>query len=208
MKTRIGRLEVSYSARGVPTYSIELWHDGLKKHRFIKGAEKAVVSRKAQIQGDDWGKKWTFVEAREKGRIDKNNQRKEQEFNKNLAMQRTEETLGELNRLGNILKETLEVDDAINWNDLKDESEFPEPKPPKPLRPAQPQAQSVSKKPCQAITRINHAWVSWISLFPLERINWSPNVMPVLTQISENGRRKCRLLRKKRLPLKRHIVLP
>lgn len=147
MKTRSGRVEVLYSARGVPTYCLELWHDGLKKHRLIKGSEKAVVFRKAQIQSDDWEEKWAFVEAREKGRFDKSNQKKEQEFNKNLAAHRTEEALSELSRLNNILKQTLEVDDAINWGDLKDESGFAEPKPSKPRQPAKPQAQSIPVEP-------------------------------------------------------------
>jgi restriction system protein len=147
METRCGWLEVLYSARGIPTYRLELWHDGLKKHRLIKGPEKEVVRRKGQIQSKEWEEKWAFVEAREKGFSDKNNQRKEQQFNKDLATRRTDEALSELSRVSNILKETLEVDDAINWDNLEDKSEFAEPVPLKPSRPAKPQAQPLPHEP-------------------------------------------------------------
>jgi len=124
MKTNVGQIEVSYSARGIPAYSLELWHDGLKKHRLIRGREDAVVLRKAEIQIAEWEEKWVLAVAREKGRLDKESQKREQESNKNIASSRTEEALGEINRLGNILKQTLEVDDAINWDNLKDMSMF------------------------------------------------------------------------------------
>lgn len=147
MKTRVGQLEVSYSARGIPSYRLELWHDGLKKHRLIRGADDAVVRRKAEIQIAEWEGKWVLADAREKGRIDKENQKMEQELNKNLAAGRTEEALGEVNRIGNILKQTLEVDDSINWDNLKDMSEFPEPKPTRTMPPAKPKGQAKPKEP-------------------------------------------------------------
>ena len=54
MGTRIGELEVSYSARGNPSYFIEMWHDELKKHRLVKGNDAEVVARKALIQAQEW----------------------------------------------------------------------------------------------------------------------------------------------------------
>ena len=58
MKVRFSEVEVAYSARGNPTYRVEIWHDGLKKHRLIRGAELEVVERKAQLQAEDWQSKW------------------------------------------------------------------------------------------------------------------------------------------------------
>ncbi len=49
MKTRIGQLFVKYSTRGIPTYSLELWHDGLKKHRLIRGESESIVNLKATL---------------------------------------------------------------------------------------------------------------------------------------------------------------
>jgi restriction system protein len=146
MKTKVGQLEVSYSASGIPEYSLELWHDGLKKHRLVRGKEDAVVLRKAEIQIAEWNEKWALADAREKKRLDKESRKREQESNKDLATNRTEEALGEINRLGNILKQTLEVDDAINWDNLKDMSEFPEPKPTRSKPPVKSQAQAKEPK--------------------------------------------------------------
>ena len=66
MTTRVGELEVLYSARGTESFSIELWHDGLKKHRVIKGSEVEIVQRKASLQVQDWEEKWQQAQSKEK----------------------------------------------------------------------------------------------------------------------------------------------
>ena len=147
MKTKVGQLEVSYNASRIPSYSLELWHDGLKKHRLVRGREEAIVLRKAEIQIAEWNEKWVLADAREKKRLDKESRKREQDSNKDLASSRTEEALGEINRLGNILKQTLEVDDAINWDNFKDMSEFPKPKPTRTKPPVESQAQAKLKEP-------------------------------------------------------------
>ena len=79
MKVRFSEVEVAYSARGNPTYRVEIWHDGLKKHRLIRGSELEVVERKAQLQAEDWQSKWEGVKAKEvaqKAQADKNSTRK------------------------------------------------------------------------------------------------------------------------------------
>lgn len=122
MYTRIGQLETLYSARGIPSYRIELWHDGLNKHRLIKGSESGVVQHKARLQTDEWDKKWADVYARE-------NDRQIRQTGKTMAALRTEEALAELDRLGNVLKQALDVDTALDWDALKDTTEFSEPRP-------------------------------------------------------------------------------
>ena len=99
METKVGQVKKSLSARGIPSYSIELLHDGLNKHRLIKGREEAVVRRKADIQIAEWEEKWVLAVAREKERLDKENKKREQESKKNLAASRTEEALGEIDCL-------------------------------------------------------------------------------------------------------------
>ena len=54
MDTRLGQIAVTYSARGIPSYSLELWHDGLKKHRLIRDGDRQVVQRKADLQAAQW----------------------------------------------------------------------------------------------------------------------------------------------------------
>lgn len=76
METKVGQVKISRSARGIPSYSIELLHDGLNKHRLIKGREEAVVRRKAEIQIAEWEEKWVLAVAREKERLDKENKKR------------------------------------------------------------------------------------------------------------------------------------
>ena len=128
MQVRFGDVEVSYSQRGNPTFRVELWHDGLKKHRLIKGSELDVVKRKAQLQVDEWTKKWKDVEAREALRATR-------EGRKALAAKRTAEAQGNLQDLQRTLVHTLSVDDAIDWEELKDKNQFAETRPAKPRAP-------------------------------------------------------------------------
>ena len=68
MKVRFSELEETYSARRNPTYRIEIWHDGLKKHRQIKSTELEVVERKTQLQAEEWESKWEAVKVKEAAR--------------------------------------------------------------------------------------------------------------------------------------------
>lgn len=49
-------------------------------------------------------------------------------------MKKTNEAKIELDKLDNLLKETLQVNNAIDWDSLKDKSDFPEKKPIRPIR--------------------------------------------------------------------------
>jgi restriction system protein len=84
MKTRFGQLEVSHGVRGGATYRLELWHDGLKKHRLIKSPEPEMVSRKAELQAAEWDERWSHVSARQQDRRSKEGQKSQQEANKRL----------------------------------------------------------------------------------------------------------------------------
>lgn len=147
MATRIGELEVSYGARGGASYRIELWHEGLKKHRVIKGSEAEIVHRKASLQVEDWDKKWREAEAREQERRSKEGIKRQQETNKKLAADRTTEAQNELERLKRVLEHTLTVDDAIDWDLLKDMTEFPEAKPTQAMLPHKPEIRSEPIEP-------------------------------------------------------------
>ena len=133
MLTRLGQLTVSHSTRGKATYSLELWHDGLKKHRLIRGEGEAIVRRKAQIQIDEWEAKWSISDGRHRGISD--------------AATRTAEAQQELDRLSTILKHTLSIDDAIEWERLKDREPFSEPKPISGTLPSVPTVPQLPREP-------------------------------------------------------------
>lgn len=147
MKARRGKLEVTYTKSGDPRYSIELWHDGLKKHRLIRGEYDDVVLRKAELQIADWEARWARLQARDQERKQKEGQKLHQEANKNLAAERTAEAQRELDRLRSTLRHTLSVNDVIDWNNLKDTSDFPEERPPKPQLPEKPEPKTIPPEP-------------------------------------------------------------
>jgi len=99
MKTRLGQLSVRYSARDIPTYSLELWHDGLKKHRLIRGESESIVELKAKLQIEEWEERWAVVDAREQERSRKAAGKQRQEERKALAAERTTDAQQELDRL-------------------------------------------------------------------------------------------------------------
>lgn len=131
MQVRFGDIEYTESQRGRRTYHLELWHDGLKKHRLIRGSEMDVVQRKAQLQADDWMTRWNAIQARDAARTTR-------EEKKALAAQRTEEAQATIEDLERTLAQTLSIDDSIDWEQLKDTSKFAERRPAKPREPKYP----------------------------------------------------------------------
>lgn len=129
MKTRLGQLSVKYSVRGLPNYHLELWHDGLKKHRLIRGESESIVNQKAALQVEEWEERWTVVEVRKRDRSEKAAGKRQQEERKTLAAEQTTEAQEELDRLSSLLKATLTVDDTIDWESLKNKTPYPEKKP-------------------------------------------------------------------------------
>ena len=80
----------SRTQRGeIPLNRVEIWHDGLKKHRQIRGSELEVVERKAQLQAEDWQSKWEGVKAKEVAQKIQADKKQYQEDQKALANKRT-----------------------------------------------------------------------------------------------------------------------
>jgi restriction system protein len=147
MKTRKGQLSVNYSARGIPTYTLELWHDGLKKHRLIRGESESIVKLKATLQVEEWEDRWAVIDARERDRSQKLAGKRQIEENKSLAVEQTAEALQELERLNSLLKATLAVDDTVDWEKLKDKTPYPKKKPAMPPIPREPVLPAMPREP-------------------------------------------------------------
>lgn len=134
MSVRVSEMKVHYSARGIPTYLLELSHVGLRKHRVVKGNDSSIVQRKAQLQAKEWDDNWRAIELRES---DKRKQIKRKE----TAEARTTEAARELRALEQLLAHTLFLHDALDWGKLKDHSSFPEPAPVSQENPSRPPSQ-------------------------------------------------------------------
>lgn len=86
MKTTKSSLQTTYSVRGIPSFQIELVHQGLHKHKVIKGSDPYLVERKTSIQATAWDEIWSK-------RSSVNNLRAKQSEAKELAFERTREAL-------------------------------------------------------------------------------------------------------------------
>lgn len=143
-----------------PMWEIEVKHTGLGKYRHIRGSDKYVVEQKARYQQEQWEEQW-----QRKLEVDRRAQKKERdahqkaadraqeqrykEERKQEAAQRDSESKAEIDTLKNILNHTLDVDDTINWDQLKDFSKFAE-SPPKLELPTTPTFEIPPPQPAPA----------------------------------------------------------
>ncbi|WP_035276490.1 restriction endonuclease [Desulforegula conservatrix] len=136
LSSAIRRMANSYNV----TYEIDVYHDGLLKHKTIRGTDYNVVQRKAQMQQEAWNLTWEEKKQREKEKLKKDEVRKKTTQDKEAkaaykdariaeAEERTSEAKAKLLGIESILSHTLTINDAINWDQLKDRSEFLNPKP-------------------------------------------------------------------------------
>ena len=58
MKTHIGIIQVTYRVRSGPLFSVEVRHEGLKKHRLFKGPAIEYVQNNAYAQASEWDNKY------------------------------------------------------------------------------------------------------------------------------------------------------
>lgn len=119
-------------------YSVEIRHDGLHKYRHIKGNDKYVVDQKARIQLRQWEEMWQKKQEAEKKKRERATAAMEKAQKKALAEQQTLEALEQLEIINNTLLHTLDIDDEIDWDSLKDHSKFTKSKPRSPNAPIYP----------------------------------------------------------------------
>lgn len=106
----------------------EIWHDGLKEHKVITAPEKDILNNKVRVQIDKWVEKWNAI--CEKKHIEDTKKASVEE-----ALNRTKEAELKLLEVDNILLSTLDVNDAVDWEVLKNKDAFKVPHPKKPTEP-------------------------------------------------------------------------
>lgn len=117
-------------------YVCEIRHDGLGKIRTVRGETQGEVEEKARAQLLAWEKAY-----RRKLERDRRHERSVAvQKSKEHALALTKSFEASRARLAAILRETLTIDDAIDWNSLKNNAAFeePEPQPPEPKFPPEP----------------------------------------------------------------------
>lgn len=126
---RIGQLRANYNAAGtrILRYYIDLTHSKLNLHKELSAQEIYLLQAKVDTLVSTWDKRYEgFLTAGNKSR------------GKAMADEATIAAEAARNRLRGLLRETLSVDDSVNWDALKPKDRFiPESFPDKwPARPA------------------------------------------------------------------------
>jgi len=58
METRFNAATATWGVRGTPTYRLEMFHDGLHKHRVIQARDADILRNKARVQAQQWDDLW------------------------------------------------------------------------------------------------------------------------------------------------------
>lgn len=196
METRIGPLEVSHSARGMRSFTLELWHEGLKKHRLIRGDNQSIVNLKAKLQIDAWDQKWMEVSSRLQQRNDRAIGKRQQDERKAEAQNRTSDAQRELQLLAALLKANLTVDERVDWESLKDKVEFTEPMPTEENLPVKPTLPSVPREPHPTHPRYQPTYSLFDKLFASRRSRIHEQVKKEFLEDLEDWRREVAELRR------------
>jgi len=118
---RKGHVENKYTSTGKPSgYTIELYHKGLDEIRHLSGSDLDILEGKVHNQTNSWDKKWNKkLEKKEKERISLDKQAKEE-----LSLNKTKEAKDNLLSIEKILAHTLDIDDAVDWDTVKNNEVF------------------------------------------------------------------------------------
>ncbi|WP_243374400.1 hypothetical protein [Geotalea sp. SG265] len=151
-------------------WEVEVTHEGLGKYRNIRGSDPYVVEQKAAYQKQQWDEQWqrklqADLRAQERQSAamqraaEKEEAQRYKEERAEEALERDTEAKKTIEALKNVLNHTLYINDAIDWNKLKDKSSFNElppkliliPAPESQPTPAEPHPSEVPPKPKPAI---------------------------------------------------------
>jgi restriction system protein len=116
------------TARGLLRYEIEIWHKELNKYQVIRGDNDYVVEQKACAKMAQWDEMW-------KKQLERERRVQEIAKKKQLADERTAEAQETLAVLERVLTQALAIDSTVNWESLKDHTDYPVPRPEKPALP-------------------------------------------------------------------------
>ena len=113
-------------------WEIEIRHEGLNKYRHIRGSDRHVVEQKANAQQYAWDEMWKKKQAAAQRSRERESAIRNKEEKKELAIEKTNEAQASINNLKSLISHTLQVDDAIDWDGLLQNKEFPDEYPKKP----------------------------------------------------------------------------
>ncbi|MBE0538478.1 MAG: hypothetical protein IH620_02100, partial [Ignavibacterium sp.] len=111
---------VSYTR--ILKYSVELFHKGLKEHKIISAPFKEMIENKINLQLLKWSERWTQIQNKQYVYHTK-------ESKTATALHLTKNAENEIDAIENLLKQTLSINDSIDWETIKDSQRFKEKNP-------------------------------------------------------------------------------
>ena len=122
--------QVTESSRG-QRYNAVVIHKGLAKQRTISSSDREFLEQKVGAQIRVWDELWMKQAERNHVAQKKEQLRLNKAEKKALAVKKTDEALKAIENVKHTLQNTLTVNDAIQWDSLKDNSKFVSQKPQK-----------------------------------------------------------------------------
>lgn len=110
----VSEIEDKYTSTGRHSgYKVNMYHYGLKEYKHLSAIDVYALNGKISNQKLKWKAKWGIETTK------RENQSKEEQ-----AKEKTLEAEKEIERVQNILKHTLNINDAIDWETIKFKDEF------------------------------------------------------------------------------------
>ncbi|WP_440998065.1 restriction endonuclease [Arhodomonas sp. SL1] len=107
-----------YGKSGNPLgYQVEVWHDGLNEHRVIRDKDFGILESKVRNQLLKWDEKWQRVKAKQE-------EAERRQRGKEGADAATRDAQEAMRAAEGILAWTLDVDDTVDWSELKRHEPF------------------------------------------------------------------------------------
>ncbi len=118
-----GDLQERYTSTGKHSgYEVELIHRGLNEVKHLSARDMDILDGKIHNQKNSWKKKWALqIERQKKEKIKLEGIEKSEQ-----AEKKTEAAKQELSKIENILLHTLDIDDAVDWDEIKNTSAYSE----------------------------------------------------------------------------------
>ena len=140
-------IRVCYTQSGHPRYVIEITHKQLNKYKAIKGPDPSEVERSALSIAAQWDDAWTRRLQTQQRANDRLTAKEQVRERIEQAREKTEEAARAIKTLNEILLHTLSVNDVVDWNRLKNRSDYHVAKPFKPTLPPKPARRIMPPEP-------------------------------------------------------------
>ncbi len=116
-----GPYEETYTSTGkLSGYRVRVKHTGLNEYKYLSARDKDVLEGKIDNQKKNWENKWQ----RHLERLEKEKELQAKLECEQLAGEKTKQAKESIQQIENILLYTLDIDDAVDWDSIKNTTPF------------------------------------------------------------------------------------